>query len=108
MTDQDRRLQGGTLGEDFAAHLAHRRVTVHNAGRLAEILDSHGWPTTTSVGAEAARRAWPVAQHADRQLELQRRALTLMTTAVQAGEADPRHLAMLQDRILVNEGPPRS
>jgi hypothetical protein len=57
MTDQDRQLQGGALGEDFAAQLAHRRVTVHNADRLAEILDSHGWPTTASVGAEAARRA---------------------------------------------------
>ena len=104
MTEQDRQLQAGALSDDFAAQLAHRRVTVRNGDRLAEILDGHGWPTAGSVGAEAARRAWLVAQHADRQLGLQRRALTLMTEAVRAGEADPRQLAMLQDRVLVNEG----
>ncbi|GGQ83084.1 DUF6624 domain-containing protein [Couchioplanes azureus] len=104
MTEQDRNLQSGALGDDFAAQLAHRRVTVHNGDRLAEILDSHGWPTISSVGVEAARRAWLVAQHADRQLDLQRKALTLMTQAVEAGEADPQHLAMLRDRVMVNEG----
>ena len=104
MTERDRQLQGGALSHDFAAQLAHRRVTVHNADRLAEILDSHGWPTTSSVGAEAARRAWLIAQHADRQLDLQRKALALMARAVQEGEANPAHLAMLRDRVLVNEG----
>jgi hypothetical protein len=104
MTEQDRQSQGGALGDDFAAQLAYRRVTVRNGDRLAGIMDSHGWPTVTSVGAEAARRAWLVAQHADRQLGLQRKALKLMAQAVQAGEADPRHFAMLRDRVLVNEG----
>jgi hypothetical protein len=107
MTEQDRRLQGGALSDDFAAQLEHRRVTVRNGDRLAEILDSHGWPTISSVGAEAARRAWLVAQHADRRLDLQRRALTLMAQAVEAGEASPQHLAMLRDRVLVNEGRPQ-
>jgi hypothetical protein len=99
-----RQLQSGALGGDFAAQLGHRRVTVHNGDRLTDILDNHGWPTVSLVGAEAARRAWLVAQHADRQLGLQRKALTLMTQAVEAGEADPKHLAMLRDRVLVNEG----
>jgi hypothetical protein len=35
MTERDRRLQGGALGDDFAAQLAHRRVTVCNG---------IGWP----------------------------------------------------------------
>jgi hypothetical protein len=107
MTEQDRQLQGGALGDDFAGQLAYRRVTVRNGDRLAEILESHGWPTISSVGAEAARRAWLIAQHADRQLDLQRKVLTLMTGAVAAGDAEPQHLAMLQDRVLVNEGRPQ-
>ncbi|MGK5679130.1 DUF6624 domain-containing protein [Actinoplanes sp. URMC 104] len=107
MTDEDRRLQGGALGDDPAGRLAHRRVTVRNGDRLAEILDRHGWPTVTAVGAEAARRAWLVAQHADQQLDVQRRALALMTEAVAAGEGEPQHLAMLRDRVLVNEGRPQ-
>ena len=107
MTEEDRRLQSGALSDDFAAQLAYRRVTARNGDRLAEILDTHGWPTITLVGAEGARRAWLVAQHADRQLELQRRALTLMTEAVYTREASAQHLAMLRDRVLVNEGRPQ-
>ena len=107
MTDEDRRLQPGALSDDPAAQLAHRRVTVRNGDRLAEIVAEHGWPTAGLVGAEAARRAWLIAQHADRQLELQRRALALMTEAVRAGEADAAQLAMLHDRVLVNEGHPQ-
>ncbi|MDR7275886.1 DUF6624 domain-containing protein [Catenuloplanes atrovinosus] len=107
MTDEDRRLQAGALGADYAARLAYRRVTVRNGDRLAEIIDEHGWPTADLVGAEAARRAWLVAQHADRHLHLQRRALALMTEAVHAGKGDAAQLAMLTDRLLVNEGRPQ-
>ena len=107
LTDEDRARQAGALSGDPAARLAHRRVTVRNADRLAEILDTDGWPTTSLVGPEAARRAFLIAQHADQQLDLQRRVLPLLTAAVSAGEADPSMLAMLRDRILVNEGRPQ-
>jgi hypothetical protein len=107
MTDEDRRLQPGALSDDFTAQLAHRRVTVRNGDRLAEIIDEYGWPTVELVGQEAARRAWLVAQHADRQLHLQRRALTLMTATANTGQGDTTQLAMLRDRILVNEGRPQ-
>jgi len=107
LTDEDRDLQAGALSGDPAARLAHRRVTVRNADRLAEILDGPGWPTATMVGAEAARRAFLIAQHADQQLDLQRRVLPLLAAAVAAGEAEPAALAMLRDRVLVNEGRPQ-
>ena len=107
MTEEDRRLQPGALLDDVTAQLAHRRVTVRNGDRLAEIIDEHGWPTTELVGQEAARRAWLIAQHADRQLHLQRRALALMTEAVHAGIGDTAQLAMLRDRVLINEGRPQ-
>jgi len=107
LTDEDRDLQAGALSGDPAARLAHRRVTVRNADRLAEILDGSGWPTVTLVGAEAARRAFLIAQHADQQLDLQRRVLPLLAAAVAAGEAEPAALAMLRDRVLVNEGRPQ-
>lgn len=53
LTDDDRRLQAGALGDDIAAQLAYRRVTTRNADRLTEILDQQGWPTVTRVGADA-------------------------------------------------------
>jgi hypothetical protein len=90
--------------DDPAEQLAWRRLTARHGDRLGEIMDEYGWPTAELVGEEAARAAWLIAQHADRQLDVQRRALQLMEQAVSAGSASPRELAFLRDRTLVNEG----
>ncbi|MFH8518423.1 DUF6624 domain-containing protein [Streptomyces gelaticus] len=90
--------------DDPAEQLAWRRLTARHGDRLGEIMDEYGWPTADLVGEEAARAAWLIAQHADRQLDVQRRALQLMQQAVSAGAAGPRELAFLRDRTLVNEG----
>lgn len=90
--------------DDPAEQLTWRRLTARHGDRLAEIMDEYGWPTAELVGEEAARAAWLIAQHADRQLDVQRRALRLMEQAVSAGSANPRELAFLRDRTLVNEG----
>jgi hypothetical protein len=90
--------------DDPAEQLAWRRLTARHGDRLGEIMDEYGWPTADLVGEEATRAAWLIAQHADRQLDVQRRALQLMQQAVSAGAAGPRELAFLRDRTLVNEG----
>ncbi|SEQ43582.1 DUF6624 domain-containing protein [Streptomyces radiopugnans] len=95
------------LSDDFAEQLAWRRLTAEHGDRLERILDEYGWPTAAGAGEEAATGAWLVAQHADRQLGLQRRALSLLERAVADGGASPRHLAFLRDRVLVNEGRPQ-
>lgn len=90
--------------DDPAEQLEWRRLTAQHGDRLNEIMDEVGWPTADLVGEEGARAAWLIAQHADRQLDVQRRALRLMEQAVAAGIAGPRELAFLRDRTLVNEG----
>ncbi|MFB8242853.1 DUF6624 domain-containing protein [Kitasatospora purpeofusca] len=90
--------------DDPAEQLAWRRLTAQHADRLSEIMDAHGWPSAELVGEDAARAAWLIAQHADRQIDVQRRALRLMEQAVAGGTASPRDLAFLRDRMLVNEG----
>ncbi|GAA0232307.1 DUF6624 domain-containing protein [Cryptosporangium japonicum] len=87
--------------------LAWRRLTTEHADRLATLMARHGWPTAGLVGEEASRCAWKIAMHADRQLDVQRRALALLDEALAAGEATPREVAMLRDRVLVNEGHPQ-
>ncbi len=67
-------------------------------------MEEYGWPTAELIGEDAARAAWLIAQHADRQLDIRRRALKLLQAAVSAGSAGPRELAFLRDRTLVNEG----
>ncbi len=58
------------------------RVDVRNTDRLREIVERYGWPGRSLVGEEGADHAWLLAQHADKQLEFQRRALILLATAV--------------------------
>ncbi|TNY36227.1 DUF6624 domain-containing protein [Thermomonospora catenispora] len=95
------------LSDDFAERLQWRRLTAEHGDRLMQIMDEHGWPTADEVGTEAARAAWLIAQHADRQLEVQRRALRLLERAVAEGRAGARELAFLRDRVRVNEGRPQ-
>ena len=90
--------------QDFADQLAWRRLTARHGDRLDEIMDEYGWPTAELVGQDAARAAWLIAQHADRQLGVQRRALRLMEQAAAEGAASRRELAFLCDRVLVNDG----
>ncbi len=77
-------------------------VDLKHQKRLKEILDRHGWPGKTLVGADAARAAWLIAQHADNDLALQKRCLRLMQAAPK-GEVEPANLAYLTDRVLVGE-----
>jgi hypothetical protein len=78
---------------------------VRHADRLKELLEKEGgWPTAGRVGEQAARAAWLIAQHADTQLDVQRLAVRMLRTAVEKGEASRRDLALLEDRIPVNEG----
>ncbi|MFD0537172.1 DUF6624 domain-containing protein [Actinomadura luteofluorescens] len=67
----------------------------------------HGWPGVAAVGPEAAHAAWLLAQHADRRPRLQRTFLEAMRGAVEAGDADRKDLAYLEDRVRVNAGRPQ-
>jgi hypothetical protein len=78
---------------------AHRR-------RLDAIIDQHGWPGKTLVGADGANAAWLIAQHADLDRAFQKKCLEKME-AMPRGEVEPRYLAYLTDRILVGEHKPQ-
>lgn len=88
MAAADHRSSVGANSDDPAEQLAWRRLTARHGDRLGEIMDEYGWPTAALVGEEAARAAWLIAQHADRQLDVQRRALQLMQQAVSAGAVE--------------------
>ncbi|GAA1433271.1 hypothetical protein GCM10009601_55530 [Streptomyces thermospinosisporus] len=104
MAAADGRAAARANSDDPAEQPVWRRLTARHGDRLNEITDVYGWPTAELVGEEAARAAWLIAQHADRQLDVQRRALRLLEQAVAEGSARPREPAFLRDRTLVNEG----
>lgn len=96
---------------DPAEQLAWRRLTARHGDTLRALLREHGhWPTAQEVGEEGALAAWLVAQHADRQLDVQQLAVRLLEDAVRDGSAGPEgpsRLAFLQDRFHVNAGLPQ-
>lgn len=89
---------------DAKRAMEYSRIDRENTERLRRILAEHGWPGRSLVGEKGAHHAWLIAQHADRDPAFQREALDLLTEAVARGEARPRELAYLTDRVRVNEG----
>jgi hypothetical protein len=81
----------------------HRR----NAARLREIIAAAGWPGRSLVGEDGAAAAWRILQHSIGEPGFMRGSLPVLSEAVAAGEAEPLHLAMLEDRILCFEGRPQ-
>ena len=78
----------------------------HNA-RLGALLAAHGWPGRALVGEAAAEAAWFIAQHAVLDLALQRRALALLSAAVDRNDAPAWQMAMLTDRVRMGAGEPQ-
>jgi hypothetical protein len=77
------------------------------ATRISEIITAVGWPGATHVGEDGSAAAWLLVQHADHDVDFQKRALLLLKHAVAAGEAAPRSLAYLSDRVCVNLDQPQ-
>lgn len=83
------------------------RIDADNTAWLKQVVAEHGWPGAKLVGEQGAEEAWLLAQHADLDPAFQRQVLQLLKAAVAAGDALPRHLAYLTDRVLVAAGKPQ-
>lgn len=99
---RDELAQSGELFKGY--HPRMREVHERNATRLLALIESHGWPVRALVDGDGAEAAWLILQHAIGNPALQRRGLELMNEALSRGGASPAHVAMLEDRIRVNEG----
>lgn len=73
-----------------------------NRRKLDRIIARHGWPTQSMVGTEASEVAFLIVQHSD--LAYLKKYFPLLKAAAAKGEAKPGQAAMMEDRILINEG----
>jgi hypothetical protein len=78
-----------------------------NTSRMKEIVAAHGWPGFALAGDDGAGAAWLLVQHADLHRDFQHQCFVLIERAVASGDAEPRHLAYLTDRLRVAEGRPQ-
>lgn len=84
-----------------------RQVDIENSQELNEVLDQiGGWPRISEYDEQTSRNAWLIAQHADHDLNFQKRCLGLMQI-LSNQEINPKNIAYLADRILVAEGKPQ-
>ena len=83
-------------------------VVADNARWLGRVVAESGWPGLSVVGADGADAAWLLAQHDDLANDRRRRWVRPLANAVRLGDADPRHLACLVDRIAVVDGAPQT
>ncbi|MFF9819003.1 DUF6624 domain-containing protein [Streptomyces sp. NPDC014006] len=74
-----------------------------NTAWLRQLIAARGWPGEALVGWQAAGAVWLIAQHAG-QSEFQQDRLELLSAAVTAGDADPQHAALLEDRVRIARG----
>lgn len=94
------------MEEDQAEQTGESSTNGYTArtSRLEQILDQHGWPTIALVGEDGSTAAWVIAQHADLDVDLQRKALALLQAAAEDGQASRGDLAYLTDRVAVATG----
>jgi len=76
-----------------------------NTARMREIVATCGWPGYALAGTDGAHAAWLLVQHAPG--EFQEQCLPLLEAAVARGDAAPRDLAYLTDRVLMHRGEPQ-
>jgi len=73
-----------------------------NVEKIKIFLDTYGWLGESIIGEKGNKTLFLVIQHAD--IDTQVHYLPLMRNAVKNGNASPKHLAYLEDRILIRQG----
>lgn len=76
-----------------------------NTTKLKTIIKQYGWPTISMVGKKASFNAWLLVQHADHDLQFQKRVLKILENIYKKNIKDinPANIAFLMDRICVAE-----
>jgi Family of unknown function (DUF6624) len=76
-----------------------------NTAWLRGVVAVHGWPGHALAGQDGAHAAWLLVQHAPP--DFQEQCLPLLEQAAARGDASPRDLAYLHDRVLLFRGEPQ-
>lgn len=96
---------------EAAQKAAIERVAEHDiastAWLKAKVAARGGWFRKSDVGADHARMAFMLAQHADRTPDFQAEALAMMESLLPAGEVEARSYALLWDRVAVRRNAPQ-
>lgn len=98
--DVDQAARKASMADPTNGELVLRVVEIDrdSTAFMRTVLEKCGWPKKSVVGAEAAKAAWRLTQHADLDPEYQVLASRQLKYAVYEGEVEPWDLAVLVDR----------
>lgn len=111
MADEDQRVlrelhESGELGT-VEYHPKIKKIHIRNTSKVKEIIKEYGWPGKDLVGNDGADAAWYIVQHSVLDTEFMKSCIPLLQNAVINNQAEGRHLAFLQDRVLSMAGKPQ-
>ena len=75
--------------------------------RLEKIFKEYGYPGIDKVGKKGALSFWAMVQHSDFDYKFQKKILLALEEEVKNNNAKPSHLALLTDRVNINQGLPQ-
>lgn len=87
---------------DMAVGFRFCQTDRSNTAYMQEYVAANGWPDESEMGELFTQYTWLILQHSN--LETQEAMLPYVEDAASRGEARPRHLATLTDRILRRNG----
>jgi hypothetical protein len=108
--DQSDRLKLDSVNKKFGYNSKEMDALQYSMGqkdsiniiKVKAILDNYGWLGADEVGRRGNLCIFIVIQHAD--TEDQKKYLPMMRQAVQKGKAEPANLALLEDRLALEDG----
>lgn len=102
---RDQLVRRGKLGRGYDEEM--EQLHNRNAEELHRIIQAIGYPTIERVGREASAAAWLIIQHAISRPVFMRWCRDRLAEDVKEGQADPKQLAYLSDRIAVFSDEPQ-
>ena len=103
---RDEMIKKGADHIDKATEARMAIIDSDNTARMKEIVKRYGWPGPELVGRDGTDAAFLLVQHSP-DLALQKKMLTLVRGAYEAGKLSAWNYALLLDRVLVREGKPQ-
>lgn len=108
--DQKYRLQLDSIGNKYGRQSIEFRSVLKkiskvdsiNLLKVTYVLDNYGWLGPEEVGDDGNLTLFLVIQHANQ--AIQQKYLPMMREAVKKNNANPAHLALLEDRVLIGLG----
>jgi hypothetical protein len=97
---QERKPVDSTMWKEIMVRM--READSINLIKVRAIVDKYSWLGARVIGEQCNTALFMVIQHSD--LSVQEKYLPLIRDAVASGRAQPRHLALLEDRVALREG----